>query len=111
MTRLNDCIDLFAPYQTEIDNSKIEAYGCREAPVLSEEITSKRATEYVMRYDGHQRRVYNFEQESGTSRMYVNTDGGYFKRFLTEEAVTMLTHGNPGYGALTPVAARVMVEA
>lgn len=104
MTSLNDCLDLFAPYQTEIDNTKIEAYGLKEAPCLKEEITSKRSTEYMLKYDGFTRRVYNFEQESGTSRMYINTDGGYYKRFLTEEAVTMLTHGQPSYDQMTPVA-------
>jgi hypothetical protein len=111
MTRLNDVLDLFAPYHTEIDNSKIEGYGCKLAPCLSAEITSKRATEYVIKYDGRVRRVYNFEQESGTSRMYLRTDGGHFMRFLTEEAVTMLTYGEPHYHELTYVAQGVRVAA
>lgn len=109
MTRINDCISLNK--QTEIDNSKIEAYGLRTAPVQTAEITSARATEYVMKYDGFTRRVYNFEQESGSSRMYVNTDGGYFKRFLTEEAEAMLTRGNPSYDRMTMVAQSVSVLA
>jgi len=111
MTTLNDCLDLYADYQTEIENDKIEGYRLKEAPCLSEEITSKRATEYMLKYDGRLRRVYNFEQASGTSRMYINTDGGYWKRFLTEEAVAMLIAGNPSYERLTLVAQLVRVAA
>lgn len=109
MTRLTDILDL--NNQTEIDNSKIEGYGFKAAPCLRAEITISRATEYVLKYDGFTRRVYNWEQENGESRMYVKTDGGYFYRFLTEEAVTMLTHGNPSYDGLTYVAQSVKVAA
>jgi hypothetical protein len=111
MTRLNDCIDLFSEHQTEIENHKIQAYGLKTAPVLDAEITSARATEYMLKYDGFTRRVYNFEQESGTSRMYINTDGGYYKRFLTDEAEAMLTRGNPSYDKMTLVAQFVKVAA
>lgn len=111
MSSLNDIIDLYSEHQTEIDNTKIEAYGFKQAPCLSAEITSKRATEYIIKYDGRVRRVYNFEQESGNGRMYIKTDGGYWMRFLTEEAVAMLTYGEPHYDELTYVAQDVKVAA
>ena len=104
----NNTLDL--SIQPELDFSLIEAYGYREAPCLSEEITINRATEFVLKINGFNRRVYNFEQTSGNSRMYVKM--GYAERlFLPEEAVTMLTYGNPSYGELTPVAQAVTVAA
>lgn len=105
---INDYIDLSA--QPELDFNLIEAYGCREAPCLSEEVTINRATEYVLRVNGYNRRVYNFEQTGRDGRMYVLQGNG--KRFfLPEEAVTMLTYGSPYYGVLTPVAHSVTVAA
>jgi hypothetical protein len=104
----NDYIDLYD--QAEIDNDKIEGYCFKTAPCLSAEITSMRATEYMLKYDGRLRRVYNFEQARGTSRMYVKVDG-YWTLFLTEEAVTMLTYGQPKYDELTYVAQDVRVAA
>lgn len=98
---LNDVIDLSA--QQEFDFNRIEAYGCRQASCLSEAITINRATEYVLKIDGYQRRVYNWEQSGGTSRMYVKLGFGE-RYFLPEDAVNMLTYGQPDYGDLKQVA-------
>jgi hypothetical protein len=98
---LNDIIDLSV--QQELDFNVIEAYGCRQAPCLTEDITINRATEYVLKINGYQRRVYNWEQSGGPGRMYVKQGWGE-RFFLPEAAVTMLTNGNPSYGDLTPVA-------
>lgn len=111
MSSLNDIIDLYSEHQTEIENGKIEAYGFRMAPCLTQDITINRATEYIIKYDGQVLRVYNWEQSGGDSRMYIKTDGGYWRRFLTEEAVAMLTYGEPHYGELTYVAQGVKIAA
>jgi hypothetical protein len=105
---LNDIIDLSA--QQEFDFSLIEGYGCRQAPCLTEEITINRATEYVLKINGYQRRVYNWEQSGGNSRMYVKLGWGE-RFFLPEDAVRMLHYGEPHYGELTPVAQAVKVAA
>ncbi len=105
---LNDIIDLSA--QQEFDFDHIEAYGCRQAPCLTEEITINRATEYVLKIGGYQRRVYNWEQSGGNSRMYVKLGWGE-RFFLPEDAVAMLHHGEPHYGELTAVAQAVKVAA
>jgi hypothetical protein len=105
---LNDIIDLSA--QQEFDFNLIEAYGCRAAGVLTEEITINRPTEYILKINGYQRRVYNFEQSGGSSRMYVKLGWGE-RYFLPEAAVHMLTYGNPQYGELTTVAHAVTVAA
>jgi len=103
---LNDIIDL--SIQPELDFSKIEAYGCRMAGCQTDGITINRATEYVLRIGGYQRRVYNWEQSGGNSRMYVKTGWGE-RSFLPEEAVTLLTYGKPEYGTLKLVAHSVQV--
>lgn len=105
---LNDIIDLSA--QQEFDFSLIQAYGCRAAGAQPEGISINRATEYVLRIGGYQRRVYNWEQSGGNSRMYVKLDWSE-RYFLPEEAVQLLTHGQPDYGDLKLVAHSVKVAA
>lgn len=105
---LNDIIDLSA--QQEFDFNLIEGYGCRQAPCLTEEITINRATEYVLKINGYTRRVYNFEQSGREGRMYVKLGWGE-RFFLPEDAVTLLTHGQPTYDGLKLVAHSVKVAA
>lgn len=105
MTRLSDIIDLND--QRELDTAKVTAYGFKMAPCLRAEITVARATEYMVRYDGRDRRVYNWEQENGDGRMYIKADG--LNLFVTEDVETMLTHGNPSYERMTAVAGTVTV--
>jgi hypothetical protein len=105
MTRLSDIIDL--NNQRELEFHRIEAYGLKEAPCLRAQVTTMRATEYMVKVDGKRRRVYNHEQENGNGRMYVKVDG--LNLFLTEEADTMLTRGNPSYDKMTAVAGAVVV--
>lgn len=105
MTRLSDIIDLNT--QRELEPEKVTAYGFKAAPCLREEITTRRATEYMVKVDGRNRRVYNYEQENGNGRMYVKVDG--LNLFLNEATETMLTHGNPSYEKMTAVAGSVVV--
>jgi hypothetical protein len=103
-TTLNDIIDL--TIQPEMDTAKVSAYGFKQAPCLPEEVTVNRATEYMVRYDGRNRRVYNWEQSGRDGRMYIKADG--MKLFVTDEVETMLTYGNPSYDRMTPVAGTVV---
>lgn len=105
MTRLSDVIEL--NNQRELEPHKVTAYGFKMAPCLSAEITTRRATEYMVRVENRNRRVYNHEQAGGTSRMYVKVDG--LNLFLHEDTELMLTHGNPSYERMTAVAGSVAV--
>lgn len=105
---LNDIIDLSA--QKEFDFDLIEAYGCRPAPCMRQEITINRATEYMLVIGGKPLRVYNWEQSGGNSRMYIKDQWGT-KLFLPEDAVTLLTYGQPTYDGLKFVAQSVTVAA
>lgn len=103
---LNDIIDL--SIQPELDFSLIEGYGCRMAGCQTAAFTINRATEYVLKINGYQRRVYNWEQSGRDGRMYVKMGWGE-RLFLPEEAVTLLTYGKPEYGTMKLVAHSVKV--
>lgn len=107
---LNDIIDLSD--QLELDAAEVTAYGLRQAPCLRQDITINRATEYMLTVAsfGKTVRVFNFEQSGREGRMYVKDNYGT-RLFLPEEIVTMLTHGQPWYDKMTPVASSVKVAA
>lgn len=100
---LNDIIDLHADYQPTIDFGLVEAYGNRMGACINAEISINRQTEYVIQYAGKRCIVYNWEQSGGDSRMYIKDQWGT-KLFLTEDAVNMLTYGNPEYSHMKLVA-------
>lgn len=94
----------------ELDNEKVEAYGCEMAPLVNYLNYSKKiASEYVLKYAGKKRRVYSWLNIFGRTRMYVLVNG--VETFVTPEIETMLTYGNPQYSHLTPVAQAVTVAA
>lgn len=88
----------------------VEAYGCEMAPLVNYANHSKKiASEYVIKVFGKKRRVYSWLTEYGNDAMYVLING--VETFVSPEVEAMLTHGNPQYSGLTPVAQAVKVEA
>lgn len=86
-----------------LEMDAVEAYGCEPAPLVRDYVHSERSlpSEYMLRVGGRKRRVYSWV-EGAASALYVIKGGVY--NFLSDEVETMLTHGNPQYGQLTPVA-------
>lgn len=107
-TTLNDIIDLSE--QPELDADAVTAYGLKQAPCQREEVTINRQTEYMLTVSpfGKTVRVFNFEQGTGNSRMYVKDNYGT-RLFLPEEVETMLTYGKPSYAHMTQVAQSVQL--
>lgn len=86
----------------------VAAYGCKAAPVVDYVNHSQKvATEYVIKFAGKTRRVYNWVLPSGESKMYVMWHNA--AAFVTDEIEAMLTYGKPSYDHLTPVAQAVKV--
>jgi len=86
----------------------VTAYGLETAPCATYVKHSKMiATEYIVKFAGKKRRVYNWITEDGRSKMYVLWHGA--AAFVTDEIEAMLTRGNPSYDGWTMVAQSVTV--
>ena len=92
--------------QLHMPTRLVTAYGLETAPCVNYVTHSRKiATEYIVRFAGKKRRVYNWIKENGESRMYVIWHGT--EAFVSDEIETMLTRGNPQYSGWTQVAQEV----